>query len=52
MLARGFTAEMVASLVLSGLAETSVETLKVGGRGVEVVRMRITDARQFALNNN
>ena len=52
LLARGFTAEMVASLVLSGLAEASVETLKVGGRGVEVVRMRITDAGRFALNNN
>ena len=52
LLARGFTAEMAASLVLSGLAETSVETLKVGGRGVEVVRMRIMDAGQFALNNN
>jgi hypothetical protein len=52
MLARGFAAEMVASLVLSGLAETSVETLKVGGRGVEVVRMRITDAGRFVLNNS
>ena len=52
LLARGFTAEMVASLVLSGLAETSVETLKVGGRKIEVVRVRITDAGQFALNNN
>ena len=52
LLARGFTAEMVASLVLSGLAETSVETLKVGGRGVEVVRIRITDAGRFVLNNN
>ena len=52
LLARVFTAEMVASLVLSGLAEASVETLKVGGRGVEVVRMRITDAGRFALNNN
>ena len=52
MLARGFTAEMVTSLVLSGLAETSVETLKVGGRRIEVVRMRITDAGRFALDNN
>ena len=52
LLARVFTAEMVASLVLSGLAEASVETLKVGGRGVEVVRMRITDAGRFALKNN
>jgi hypothetical protein len=52
MLARGFTAEMVASLVLSGLAETSVETLKVGDRKIEVVRVRITDAGRFVLNNN
>ena len=52
MLARGFTAEMVASLVRSGLGETSVETLKVGGRRIEIVRMRITDAGRFALNNN
>jgi hypothetical protein len=51
MLAPGFTAEMVASLVLSGLAETGVETLKVGGCAIAVVRMRITDAGQFALNN-
>ena len=52
MLARGFTEEMVASLVLSELAETSAERLEVGGRRIEVVRMRITDAGRFALNNN
>jgi hypothetical protein len=52
MLARGFTVEMVASFVLSGLAGTSVETLKVRGRRIEVVRMKITDAGRFALNNN
>ena len=52
MLAGGVTAEMVASLVLSGLVDTSVETLKVRGRRIEVVRMRITDAGRFAPNNN
>jgi hypothetical protein len=30
----------------------SVETLKVGGRTIGVVRMRITDAGQFVLNNS
>ena len=52
MLAGGVTAEMVASLVLSGLVDTSVETLKVRGCRIEVVRMRITDAGRFAPNNN
>jgi hypothetical protein len=49
LLAHGFTAEMVASLALSGLAIANAETIRVEGRKIEVTRMRITDAGRYML---
>jgi len=49
MLAYGFTAEMVASLALSGLATRNAETIKAGAGKIEVMRMRITDAGRHML---
>jgi hypothetical protein len=49
MLAHGFTADMLAGLVLVGLATTQPETIQAGGRTIEVGFMRITDAGQRAL---
>src|SRR5215831_11945023 len=52
MLARGFTAEMLASLVHSGFAAASAETAKIGGRSIEVCSMRITAAGRYFLGNS
>jgi len=49
MLARGFTSEILASLVRDGLATARPETVKTGGLTKEVVRLRITDAGLRAL---
>src|SRR5215471_13032202 len=52
MLARGFTAEMLPSLVHSGFATASAETVKIGGRSIEVCRMRISAAGRYFLSNS
>ncbi len=49
MLAHGFTADMLAGLVLVGLATAEPETNKACGRTIEVVRIRITAAGRDAL---
>ena len=49
LLARGLTVEMVDSIALCGLAATSAETIKAGGRSIDVVRVRITDAGRYQL---
>jgi hypothetical protein len=49
MLAHGFTAEMLTGLVLAGLATTQPETIRAGGRTIEVGFMRITDAGRRAI---
>jgi hypothetical protein len=45
----GFPAEMVADLVRNGLASMQGDTVKVGGRAIEVIRVQITDAGQRAI---
>jgi hypothetical protein len=50
LLAHGFTAEMLTDLVHGDLATVHIETMKAGGRTIEVARMRITDAGRRALN--
>jgi hypothetical protein len=42
MLAHGFKIELLAGLVREGLASAAPETVRAGGRSIEVVRMRIT----------
>jgi hypothetical protein len=49
MLAHGFTVEMLTVLVRDGLATATPETVHVGKRPIEVVRVRITDAGRLAL---
>jgi hypothetical protein len=49
LLARGFTAEMVESLVLSGLAIANAKTLKLGNQRIKAVRLRITNAGRYVL---
>ena len=48
MLAHGFSCDMLAGLVLAGLAAVVAEKMRAGGRTIRVVRMRITAAgREF-----
>ena len=49
MLANGFTAEMLAGLVLAGLATVVTETVRAGGPTVKVERYCITDDGRQAL---
>ena len=49
LIANGFPAEMLAGLVSDGLALMQGETVKVGGRAVEVIRVLITDAGERAI---
>jgi hypothetical protein len=46
MLAHGFPVPLLVELVRSGLATATAERVVVGGRAVEVVRARITEAGQ------
>lgn len=45
----GFPAEMLADLVRDGLASMQGDTVKVGGRAIEIIRVQITDAGQRAI---
>jgi hypothetical protein len=49
MLAHGFTVELMVDLCFAELAIAAVERMVVGGRTVEIVRMKITEARRQAL---
>ncbi len=50
VVAHGFSAEMLAGLVLAGLAAVVTETKRVGrGLTINVERIRITDAGRLAL---
>jgi hypothetical protein len=51
VLAHGFDSGMVAGLVRAGLATAQRETVKAGGKSVEVVRIRITDAGRKAIED-
>jgi hypothetical protein len=50
MLAYGFKNELLVELVNAGLATASIERTVVSGRGVKVVRIRITAAGRRALS--
>ena len=47
--AHEFSAELLSDLVMGGLATMTGETLQAGGRAIEVVRVRITEAGQRAI---
>jgi hypothetical protein len=51
LIENGFPAELLANLVSDGLATMQGETVKVGGRAIEVVRVLITDTGQSAIEN-
>ena len=48
-LGHGFSHEMLAMLVLAGLATVVTETLRVDGGTFTIERMRITDAGRLAI---
>ena len=47
--AHGFDADMIAGLVRAGLAAEELDVMKAGGKTIEVVRLRITEARRKAI---
>jgi hypothetical protein len=49
MLAHGFTVEVMVDLCFAELAIATVERMVVGGRRVEIVRMKITEAGRQAV---
>jgi hypothetical protein len=49
MLAHGFTVELIVDLCIAGLVIATVERMVVGGRMVEIVRLKITEAGRQAL---
>jgi hypothetical protein len=49
VLGHGFSRDMLAMLVLAGLATVVTETLRASGATVKIERMRITDAGKRAL---
>lgn len=49
LIENGFPAEMLADLVRDGLASMQGDTVKVGGRAIEIIRVQITDAGQRAI---
>jgi hypothetical protein len=51
LIENGFPAELLADLVSDGLAMMQGETVKVGGRAIEVVRVLITDIGQSAIED-
>ena len=51
MLAHGFTVELMVDLCIAGLAIATVERMVAGGRTVQIVRMKITEAGRQALAN-
>jgi hypothetical protein len=51
LVANGFPAELLAGLVSDGLAIMQGETVKVGDRAIEVIRVRITEAGQSEIED-
>jgi hypothetical protein len=49
VLAHGFDSDMIAGLVRAGFATAQRESIKAGGKTIEVVRIRITDAGRRAI---
>lgn len=50
VLAHAFDGDMIAGLVRRGFATAQRESMKAGGRTIEVVRIRITDAGRRAID--
>jgi hypothetical protein len=51
MIAHGFTVPQMVDLVRAGLATAKTERVVAGGRTMQVVRVRITEAGRRALEN-
>ena len=51
VLGHGFSSDMLAMLVLAGLATVVTETLRAGGPTIKVERVSITDAGRKALDD-
>jgi hypothetical protein len=49
MRAHGFSVDMLAKIVLAGLASVSTERVLAGRQPIEVARLRITEAGRRAL---
>lgn len=49
MLAHGFTVEQMVDLVRAGLVTATAERVVMGPRGIEVARVKITEAGRRAL---
>jgi hypothetical protein len=49
---QGFAVELLVGLVRAGLASVAPETMRSGGRVVEVTRLRVTGAGRRALATN
>ena len=49
LIANGFPAEMLADLVRDGLATMQGDTVMLGGRAIEVIRVQITAAGRSAI---
>ena len=47
--ANGFTTELLVGLVRAEFATAAAETMKAGGKAIEVVRVTITDAGRKAI---
>jgi hypothetical protein len=52
LLAHGFDSSTIADLVRTGLAAEEREWMKAGGKTIEVVRVRITNAGWRAIEGN
>jgi hypothetical protein len=51
MLAHGFGVKLLADLCIAGLATATAERMVAGGRTMEAVRMKITDAGRRTLKS-
>ena len=51
VLGHGFSRDMLAMLVLAGLAKVVSETVRAGGSTIKVERVSITDAGRKALDD-
>jgi len=49
MLVHGFTRNLLAALILDGLARADADRMMAGGKVVNVRRFKITDAERVAL---
>jgi hypothetical protein len=49
ILAHGFTHELIAGLVLAGLATVVTDTARIGGQTIKVELVMITDAGRRAI---